>query len=203
MSQRYSGVFASLVKRITRNRDQQDCRSERFVAMINCILDQNVRDSGAASFPAMNFELLQLCHRFNVGIQQMPCPEIFVLGPQRERPPGIGLRDALDTDKGRRQCAELANEVVDRIETRLTQGSELLAIIGGNPRSPGCAVHNGTESLRAESGIFMKALQAEMRHRGHDPVFIAMRDSDSGFLQEDLALFERLLAAPRASEKRF
>lgn len=203
MSQRYSGVFASLVKRITRNRGPQDCRSGRFVAVINCILDQNVRDSGAATFPAMNLELLQLCHRFNVGILQMPCPEVFVLGPQRERPPGMGLRDALNTDRGHRQCAVLANEVADRIESRLTQGSELLAIIGGNPRSPGCAVHNGTEGLRDESGIFMKALQTELRHRGHDPVFIAMRDYDSGFLQQDLALCERLLAVPRASEKRF
>ncbi len=203
MSLRYPEIFANLMKSKTSNRVRQDCRSGRFVAVIDCILDQNVRDSGAASFPAMNLELLQLCHRYDVGILQMPCPEIFVLGPRRECPPGLGLRDTLDTGQGRCQCAVLANEVADRIETRLTLGSELLAVIGGNPRSPGCAIHNGTDGLRGESGIFMKALQTEMRHRGHDPVFIAMRDSESGFLQEDLALFERLLVLPGAPAKHF
>lgn len=44
-----------------------DCRGGRFVAVIDCILNQNVRDRGAASFPGMNFELLQLCHEQGRG----------------------------------------------------------------------------------------------------------------------------------------
>ena len=63
-----------------------DRRSRRFVAVIECILDQNVRDRGAASFPAMNHELLQILHEHGIGILQMPCPEIAALGPGRSRP---------------------------------------------------------------------------------------------------------------------
>ena len=73
--------FSSLRRRC----DKDDCRQRRFVAVIECILDQNVRDRGAASFPAMNQELLQILHEHGIGILQMPCPEIAALGPERSQ----------------------------------------------------------------------------------------------------------------------
>lgn len=176
-----------------------DCRGRRFVAVIECALNQNARDAGAACFPAMNLELLHLCHGHNVGILQMPCPEIAALGFARKRPAGQGLRQALDSEHGRSRCRALAMETADRIEGYLSQGCELLAIVGGNPRSPGCAIHHGTEGLTEESGIFMKALQEELRRRGHEVVFQPMRDYDPQLLQQDLAGFQDLLAFPRTN----
>lgn len=70
-----------------------DVRGRCFVAVIDCILNQNARDAGAARFPAMNFELLRLCHENQVGILQMPCPEIAALGFNRSRAPGKTIRD--------------------------------------------------------------------------------------------------------------
>lgn len=171
----------------------QDARNGRFVAIIDCILNQNARDAGAARFPAMNFELLQLCHRHNIGILQMPCPEIAALGFERKRQPGRSIRDALDTETGRNCCQALAVETADRIETYLAQGCELAAVLGGNPRSPGCAVHGGPEGLQDESGIFMKALQKELRCRGREAAFMGIRDHDPELLRQDLARFRELL----------
>lgn len=174
-----------------------DARGRRFIAVIECALNQNARDTGAACFPAMNLELLQQCHLHNAGILQIHCPEIAALGFERKRPAGQSLRQALDSEHGRSRCHALAVETADRIEGYVSQGCELLAIVGGNPRSPGCAIHLGPDGLREESGIFMKTLQAELRRRGREVVFQAMRDCDPLLLQEDLAGLQTVLVSAR------
>ena len=173
-----------------------DNRNHRFVAVIECTLNQNARDAGAACFPAMNFELVQLCCRHGVGILQMPCPEIAALGCGRERRPGQSLRQALDGEAARCRCAALAEDVASRIADYIAGGCQLLAVLGGNPLSPGCAVHAGPDRLNEASGVFMHALQAELRRRGCDPLFRGMRDHDPDLLREDLAWLRERFARP-------
>lgn len=79
-------------------------RGGRFVAVIECILNQNARDDGAACSPAMNVPLLQLCNTHRVGILQMPCPEIHTLGFARQRAPGLSIRDALNDEGSVKRC---------------------------------------------------------------------------------------------------
>lgn len=181
----------------------EDGRGRRFIAMIDCMLNQNSRDLGAARFPAMNFDLLRLCHENHVGILQMPCPEIAALGFKRTRAPGQSIRDALDTEPGRLCCSEIATHVADRIAALLADGNQLLAVLGGNPQSPGCAVHAGEGGLRKESGIFMQALQAELSKRDIATTFRGIRDYDPLLLAEDQAwlseLFTRMDAHRNAS----
>jgi predicted secreted protein len=74
-----------------------DSRSNRLVAVIECIINQNARDAGAAIFPAINWPILSLCNEYNVGLLQMPCPEIGFLGSKRKRQPGQSITDALYT----------------------------------------------------------------------------------------------------------
>ena len=174
-----------------------DDRGRRFVAVIDCILNQNARDLGAARFPAMNIELLNLCCAHQVGVLQMPCPEIAALGFVRARAPGQNIRAALDTEHGRRCCAQLAVEVADRIAIYRSEGYELVGVLGGNARSPGCAVHCGEPGklgLTGESGVFMLALQAEFARRAWEVPFLAVRDADRAQLDEDLRGIRGLLA---------
>lgn len=178
-----------VVKRIVSPRRPDrlsDMRSNRFVAVIDCILNQNVRDCGAARFPAMNFELLQLCHEHKVAVLQMPCPEVAALGFKRVRESGQTIREALDNEAGRRCCAELACSVAERIEIYRAEGCDLLAILGGNPRSPGCAVHVGDDGLLTDSGVFMQELHAELRNRKLETPFKGIRDHDPELLKQDL-----------------
>ncbi len=178
-----------------------DCRGGRFVAVIDCIVNQNVRDQGAARFPAMNFPLLALCHEAGVGVWQMPCPEIAALGFRRARAPGMTIRQALESEAGRQACGELAASVGERLQQQIGEGFELLAVLGGNAASPGCAVHDAGGALAPESGLFMLALQLELRRRGLDVPFLAMRDASPDLLDEDIAHVRQILMATKVGER--
>lgn len=193
-------LFGALRRRLGAER-AGDCRAGRFVAVIDCIVNQNVRDRGAARFPAMNFPLLTLCHEAGVGVWQMPCPEIAALGFQRQRPPGTTIRQALEGDAARQACSELAASVAERLRQQVGEGFELLAVVGGNAASPGCAVHDAGDALAPGSGIFMLALQAELRRRGIEVPFQAMRDASPDLLDEDIAHFRQLLLAANLGER--
>ncbi len=172
-----------------------DVRSGRMILAIDCILNQNARDPGAATAPAINAELVGLCLKHRIGIFQMPCPEMRVLGPERKRAPGQSIRDAMDTPQAHADCRKLSIEVVDQAVQYLDQGYEIIAVVGGNPQSPGCAVHTegplpGHHGLSPDSGIFMQELASELSRRNIRIPFLAMRDADPGQFETDLRAFE-------------
>ena len=174
------------------NTTDSDCRSYRFVVVIDCILNQNSRDSGAAKFAAMNWSVLALCEKYQVGMVQMPCPEIAFLGFQRNRPPGTSIREALDTPAGRTSCRKLSIELIHRVEQLIQQEAHFLAVIGGNPESPGCAVHFETNDSALHSGVLMSELKDELDKRNIIVPIIAMRDFEQSLLAEDLHRLEQL-----------
>jgi len=157
-----------------------------MVAVIECILNQNARDAGAATFPAISTSILDLCKKHDIGILQMPCPEIYALGFERERKPGQSIRDALDTPKGRQCCRKISVDIVDRIEIYTDHGYQILSILGGNPESPGCAVHVKDGRLLPHSGVFMKELEDELYKRSVKIPFIGMRDYDPELFAQDI-----------------
>jgi predicted secreted protein len=172
---------------------RDDARGGRFVVVIECLLNQNARDRGAAAYPALNDAVLALCARHGVGLLQLPCPEIRCLGPDRARPPGVRIRDRLDTPAGRQCCREISDEVVERVRGYLAQGVELLAILGGNPESPGCAVHpaaSGGEAPDGRSGILMQTLAEALEAASIRVPFRGIRDCRPEWLEADLRWLE-------------
>ncbi len=163
-----------------------DSRGCRFVAVIECILNQNARDVGVANSPAINLPILKLCNEYDVGIVQIPCPEIRFLGFARKRQKGQSIRDALDTPEGRRCCREISIEIADRIQVYIAQGYQLLSVLAGNPESPGCAVHYNGDKLSSISGILIKELFDELNNRHIDVPFKGIRDFNSKLLSEDI-----------------
>ena len=196
--------LASLLGKFLPFRDRtapQDKRCYRFVCVIDCILNQNVRDAGAAAFSAMNHEVIQLCNDYDVGLLQMPCPEIAFLGFSRSRPPGTSIRAALDTADGRSHCRKLSIDTIDRVEEMISQGAELMAILGGNPESPGCAVpvdngavHADNGEEHAPSGVLIAELRNELQKRNIQVPIRGIRDFDAGLMAEDMQWLERLFA---------
>jgi len=161
--------------------------------LIECHLNQNARDQGAARYPAVNHDLLDLLRDSSVGLLQVPCPEMHCLGLTRERPIGASLREAMETPDGRAKCRDLAQDVTDRIEDYIRQGVEVTAVLGGDVESPGCAVHEGPSGLAPRSGIFMQELAAELGSRGLSVPFRGIRESRADAFQADLRwLSERL-----------
>ncbi len=178
----------SAIRRLARaeRTEPQDDRGSRVVAVIECILNQNARDFGAASCPALNAAVVRLCAEHRVGILQIPCPEKEHLGLRRNRPRGTSIRTALETEHGRRCCAELADCVADRLLDYSRNGCRVMAILGGNAESPGCAVVAGPGGLSARSGVLILALDKALRMRNMSVPFRAIRDIDATLEQEDL-----------------
>jgi len=164
--------------------------SKRVVALIECHLNQNARDPGAARYPAVNDALLDLLRSREVGLLQIPCPEMFDLGLARTRPPGKSIREMLDPAKAR----ELAVQVADRIEEHVRNGMTVLAILGGDVQSPGCAIHLVEQGLDPQrSGVFMLELHAELEAREITIPFRGVRESDPHSFQSDLDWLADLL----------
>ena len=166
-----------------------------MVAVIECLVNQNVRDAGAANSAAMCWDLMTLCHAHGAGLMVMPCPEVACLGPLRERPAGVSIDAAMRTEAGRQSCAALARAVADRVQASLLAGNEVLAVLGGNEQSPGCAVHRPAAPKGLRSGALIQALQDELRRRGLDIPFRGLRDADPAMLAEDLSWLRAILAS--------
>lgn len=165
-------------------------RSGRIVFLIECLLNQNARDLGAAESPAVSRAVIDLLADRQVGMVQIPCPEIACLGFARQRVAGQSLREALAAPGPAACCAKLAMATADRAQCYLEQGYKVLAVLGGNERSPGCAVReaqSASDRLADSSGIFMKALAIELAQRGLCIPFRGMRDADPNSLKDDLA----------------
>ncbi len=178
--------------------EQTDGRGRRLVLVIECLLNQNARDLGAARYPGLNAAVVALCARHGAGILQMPCPEIRLLGPGRVRPPGVGLRDSVDSPAGRLCCGEISREVMQRVLAYREAGVRLVAVLGGNPESPGCAVRadvGGEGALPPASGLLMRALAKDFAAAGIDAPFRGIRDSRPDWMEADLAWLEERLRA--------
>jgi predicted secreted protein len=189
----HATVALSLRSLFSGRRPRPDARGRKIVALIECHLNQNARDSGAARYPAVNHTVLDRIRESNSGVLQLPCPEMHCLGLARERPKGMSLREAMDTPDSRARCRDLAREVTDRIEDYVRNGVEIVAILGGDVESPGCAVHNGADGLDPSSGVFVQELAAELQSRGLDVPFRGIRESCPEAFERDLSwLSERL-----------
>lgn len=168
------------------------------MAVIECLLNQNARDAGAASLAAMSWDVVRLCRAHEVGLLQMPCPEIACLGLNRVRQPGQSIRSVMLAPASHLGCANIAFGVADRIEAYLGAGYRVLAVLGANAQSPGCAVHQDGLALLPSSGVLMLELQAELRRRGLELPFRGMRDGDADLLMQDLRWLQAVLStAPR------
>lgn len=182
---------------LRRRRTPADGRGGRILLVIECLLNQNARDRGAATCPAMNRELVALCLDHDVGLLQIPCPEIRALEWGRERPAGQSIRQALDTPTGRSSCRELALETVARAAQYREAGMQVLGVVGGNEGSPGCAVHHATESsagpLQKRSGLLMQALREALDQCGLAIPLVPLRDADDAKLRLDLNHLQRMM----------
>jgi predicted secreted protein len=173
-----------------------DKRGERIVAVIECILNQNARDPGAAIAPALNEAVVRVCARHQAGIIQIGCPEKAFLGLQRVRPRGTSIRQVLDTKDGRQCCAQLAEKIADQLLDYTNSGYRVLAILGGNEQSAGCAVIAGPTGLSSASGVLMHELHRALDERSMKIPFRGIRDADPNLEREDLEWLRDTLQSP-------
>ena len=149
-----------------------DGRSRKVVFVAHCLLNQNAISDQTAVYPAAFREVVDFFLERDVGIVQMPCPELCCLGLDRGDPAG-GTREV--TVENTRIRAAMAEPVPHEMLTRLADlvllqireyhkhGFQILGIVGAN-RSPNC----GVDTTSADNqelpgrGLFMEELERRL-----------------------------------------
>ena len=152
-----------------------DGRSKRLILVAHCVLNQNSISDGTAEFPAMNKEAVDLLLQSQVGIIQMPCPELHCLGLDRGNLHGAAqpvlvensrIRRSMKRRSTARTLSILTRQVVFQIEEYRKHGFDICGIVGID-RSPSCGVNTtsiGNREVEGE-GVFIEMLCKELRKR--------------------------------------
>ena len=152
-----------------------DARNKKLVLVAHCVLNQNSISDGTADYPGSIKEVVSLLLQSQVGIVQMPCPELHCLGLDRgdvhgaERPVVVEntrIRESMKRAQAVQKLRILVRSLVFQIQEYLRHGFTIVGIVGIN-RSPSCGVDttsmNGQEV--AGRGVFIEELRKELESR--------------------------------------
>lgn len=153
----------------------KDARSKKVVLVAHCILNQNSISDGTADFQGTFKEIAEVLVKSNVGILQLPCPELMCLGLDRgnihgaEQPvvaENTRIRKSLSKKYSVQKLKKLVEYVIYQIEEYYKNGFSIIGIIGVN-RSPSCGVDTTTNynmEIGGE-GIFIKAIYKKLKSK--------------------------------------
>lgn len=139
-----------------------DRRSRKIALVAHCLLNQNAKVAGMASWPALVNPVIDILTQANVGIVQMPCPEVEHLGVSR--PTGEDTKEQYDTPEYRGCCLRLAQHVVGQAQQYVNAGCQVVCVLGMEG-SPSCSVTTvPTRKGPADgSGVFFEILLTELK----------------------------------------
>lgn len=112
-----------------------DKRSRKIALVANCIINQNAKVDEFALYPAMIPGFVNLLEKYNFGIEQMPCPEMYTAGIRR----WWQVSEQYSTSGYTRSFTFLANIVIDLVEDYLRNNFTVVLI--GVDGSPSCGVN--------------------------------------------------------------
>lgn len=165
-----------------------DGRSKKVIFLAHCLLNQNAISDGTAVCPAAFGELIQLLLDHEVGVVQMPCPELCCLGLDRgdvhgaDRPvveENTRIRRAMEEDGPRQKREALADLVAEQIAEYHKHGFQVLGIVGAN-RSPNCGVETTSDFDREVEGrgAFMEAIAQRLEAAGISVPMLGLKSPD-------------------------
>ncbi|MBE0511797.1 DUF523 domain-containing protein [Candidatus Bathyarchaeota archaeon] len=162
----------------------QDKRSRKIVVVAHCVLNQNSRVQGIAYYAGMINEIVDVIRKHEVGIIQMPCPELTYAGLLRPSQ----TKEQYDTPAFRRHCRQIASSTADQVEEYVRNGFKVLVILGVED-SPTCGVEE-TSFREANLGILMEELQSELKKRKAE---VPMKGIKRTYASEDALWLEKIL----------
>lgn len=153
-----------------------DKRSRKIIVLAHCLLNQNSISDGTADLPGQFTEVINLLMKNNIGIIQLPCPELVCLGLDRQDRLGAErdllientrIRSLLEKQENLEMLRKKAEEIVFQIEEYSKHGFEIFGIVGVN-RSPSCGIETTTKESAEQNGrgVFMEILESELEKRG-------------------------------------
>jgi predicted secreted protein len=169
------GALRRLIHRMDGSFDFGDPRGRKVALVPHCILNQNARAAGAAERPSGIAELVIALFEREIGIIQMPCPELFAFGLDRGH---FCIEKDLRTSAGRSIMRKLAQDLVRQIRAYQDCRIHVLGILGKNG-SPSCGVEETWAGrVCPGSGAFIEELSAELRDQKIAVEVVGIRDSE-------------------------
>jgi len=181
-----------------------DARSGSILLVAHCVLNQNSISDGTATYPGSVVDIVEWLLASQIGIVQLPCPELMCLGLDRGDVDGANspvleentrIRAAMSREAASAKLEALVESVVYQVCEYRKNGFDIRGIVGIN-RSPSCGVETTTRDNRevAGRGVFMEALCRELERRGIHLRTVGVKDAAP---QESLQAV-RSLTAPES-----
>lgn len=157
---------------------QSDSRSGAVIFACHCLLNANAKVCGLAKYAGVHAQLLELLARQDIGVIQLPCPEILHMGPGR----WWQTRSQYDIPAYRDLCNRLAKDAADLASVYAASQCRVLGVLGVEG-SPSCGVNEvydaadwggqpreiDLSNCRVKgSGLFVDALNAAFARRSLD-----------------------------------
>lgn len=143
------------------NFDFSDQRSKKVVFVAHCVLNQNARMKTQAYWRTGMKPVIRFFEEQNIGIVQMPCPELTFLGLGRDGQ----IYKQLSDPQIRKGLKDMAKNVCYQIVQYQKHGFKVLAIFGIDG-SPCCGVSKTWDGhKRSGPGRFMIELKDELERQ--------------------------------------
>jgi len=155
----------------------KDKKSRKIAIVAHCILNQNSRVFGLAERSSAIAEIVEFLILNNMGIIQMPCPELTYAGILRKSQ----TKNQYDDAKFRKHCNKIAEEIVAQIQ-EYAKGKIKARIVIGVDGSPSCGI--------TDSGILVEELRSLLKEKRFTVPFYGIRYER---LSEDLARLRKLI----------
>jgi predicted secreted protein len=137
-------------------------RAKKVMFVSHLLLNQNAMAKGKERAAGIVKDVIELLAEADIGIVQVPCPELDAFGLDRTPK----SKDALDTKPFRASCRKLACSVLEQVEMYLKKNYNVVGVLGVE-FSPTWAVHQLENGSRATpgKGVFIEELEDEMRKK--------------------------------------
>lgn len=139
-------------------------RSKKVVFVSHCILNQNTRAKNQEKFPGIVKDIVELFMEADVGIVQLPCPQIEFNGGGIDRRLKSGK--FLSENGYRAECKKMSTSIIKQIEKYLKKDYNVVGIVGVEFSST-CAVHrvnNGRKNVPGK-GVLIEELEMKMQKK--------------------------------------
>lgn len=177
-----------------------DARSKKIILVSHCILNQNSISDGTADYPGTNESIMTLLLQANVGIIQLPCPELLCLGLNRgdihggERPVVVEntrIRGELVKGNSMVIINKLVDQIIYQIEQYVRNGFTVLGIIGIN-RSPSCGINTTSKNNQEVEGqgVFIETLRISLEKKNICLNMVGVKGSE---MEKALAEVKKIL----------
>ncbi len=156
-----------------------DARAGKLIFLSHCLLNQNACVQGIASEPAAIRAVVDVALDHDIGIYQMPCPEMTYYGSQRWGQ----VKAQYATPTFRRHCRAIAKQILDQVEDYRATGHRIVGVVMRDG-SPTCGLNRACvaaddrqiwggmvwqvprQRFADTKGVFCEELEAEAERRG-------------------------------------